>query len=351
MSGYTFSSERSLTSQRIYLYDNIKFLAILLVVMGHFIDVIAADSSDNWAGGIFLTIYSVHIPLFIFISGLFVKPMDKSSKFPKQRVISFVLIGIAMRIVYLILDLKFGCGYDVKYAVFDMYDTFAWFMWAMAVFNAIIWLFREYNTKVLLVLSLLIGCAAGYDNFLGDKFALMRIVVFLPFFIAGYMINPEKLAQILSNRILKLAAFFVVIGFIFVFFKSQTVYDIFRPMFTGRHNFSSLKDLYNLGFLVRLASYLISGVFGFSIMCLVVSAKIPFISAIGTKTIQIYFWHKLFLAVLISQNYFDAVSAGFDEPITSIIIILTAVVVTFICSAPIFSFPAKQLLAFGKSSL
>ncbi len=349
MSDYAFSGERSSGSQRIYLYDNIKFIAILLVVMGHFIDVIAVDGGDNWAKGTFITIYSVHIPLFIFISGLFVKPMDKSSKFPKQRVISFVLIGITMRIEYLILDIVLGN--TVKYAVFDMYDTFAWFMWAMAIFNAIIWLFREYNTKVLLVLSLLIGCAAGYDNFLGDKFALMRIVVFLPFFITGYMINPEKLAQILSKRIFKAVAFFIVIGFLFVFFKSQTVYDIFRPMFTGRHNFSSLKDLYNLGFLVRLASYLISGVFGFSIMCLVVSAKIPFVSAIGTKTIQIYFWHKLFLAVLISWNYFDAVSAGFDEPITSIIIILTAVVVTFICSAPIFSFPAKQLLAFGKPSL
>lgn len=348
MSGYAFSSERYLTSQRIYLYDNIKFLAILLVVMGHFIDVIAAHSSDNWARGIFLTIYSVHMPLFIFISGLFVKPMDKSSKFPKQRVISFVLIGIAMRIAYLLLDLMLGNA--VKYSVFDMYDTFAWFMWAMAVFNAIIWLFREYNTKVLLVLSLLIGCAAGYDSFLGDKFALMRITVFLPFFIAGYMINPEKLTQLLSNRILKLAAFFIVIGFIFVFFKSQTVYNIFRPMFTGRHDFTSLKDLYNLGFLVRLASYLISGVFGFSIMCLVVNVKIPFISAIGTKTIQIYFWHKLFLSVLISWNYFDVISAGFNEPVTSIIIILTAVAVTFICSVPIFSFPAKQLLAFGKSS-
>ena len=347
MSGYSFSSERSLTSQRIYLYDNIKFLAILLVVMGHFIDVIATDSDDNWARGIFLAIYSVHMPLFIFISGLFVKPMDKSSKFPKQRVISFILIGIVMRIVYLILDLIFGNA--VKYAVFDMYDTFAWFMWAMAVFDAIIWLFREYNTKMLLVLSLLIGCAAGYDNFLGDKFALMRITVFLPFFIAGYMINTEKLAEILSNRIFKLVAFFIVIGFLFVFFKSQTVYNIFRPMFTGRNDFTSLKDLYNLGFLVRLASYLISGIFGFSIMCLVMNIKIPFISAVGTKTMQIYFWHKLFLSGPVSWYYFEIITTVFNEPITSIIIILTAVVVTFICSAPIFSFPAKQLLAFGKS--
>lgn len=56
-------------AQRIYKFDNIKFLAILLVVLGHFADGYTNDSNmfDSW----FVFVYSFHAPLFIFLCGLF----------------------------------------------------------------------------------------------------------------------------------------------------------------------------------------------------------------------------------------------------------------------------------------
>ena len=158
---------------RIYLFDNIKFLAILLVVIGHAINFLTEADGNMLEKSLFLTIYSIHMPLFIFISGLFLRPMDKSTKFPKQKVISYILIGIVLRIMMSLLRLILGK--NVSYSLFDMYDSFAWFMWAIAVFITLMWIFREYNTKIILLLSLLVGCMAGYDKFLGDKLALMRI--------------------------------------------------------------------------------------------------------------------------------------------------------------------------------
>ena len=64
---------------RIYLFDNIKFLAILLVVIGHAINFLTETDGNMLEKSLFLTIYSIHMPLFIFISGLFLKPMDKST--------------------------------------------------------------------------------------------------------------------------------------------------------------------------------------------------------------------------------------------------------------------------------
>ena len=54
---------------RIFLWDNLKFFLICCVVVGHFAD--QYTDVSNAYGSIFLFIYSFHMPLFIFISGLF----------------------------------------------------------------------------------------------------------------------------------------------------------------------------------------------------------------------------------------------------------------------------------------
>lgn len=341
------SKSKTLQRERIYMFDNIKFLAILLVVIGHAIDFLTRQSGNWLEKSMFLTIYSVHMPLFIFISGLFVKPMDKSTKFPKQKVISFILIGIVLRIINSIFRLLIGM--KMNYAVMDMYDSFAWFMWAMAVFTALLWLFREYNTKVILILAILIGCMAGYDKFLGDEFALMRIVVFFPVFVAGYMLTPETLVELFSKKWLKVVSALIVAGFIALFFLNHDIYSYLRPVFTGRNNFTVLGDYYNYGFIVRLGCYVISGVFGFALMCLVPNKNLGLVSSTGAKTLQIYFWHRFILLLFERFSLYDRIETLTGGTIATALYLLIAVAVTFICALPLFSFPTKQLMSFGKT--
>lgn len=332
---------------RIYLFDNIKFLAILLVVIGHAINFLTETDGNMLEKSLYLTIYSIHMPLFIFISGLFLKPMDKSTKFPKQKVISYILIGIVLRIIMAVLRLLLGR--NMSYSLLDMYDSFTWFMWAMAVFITLIWIFREYNTKIILMLSLLIGCMAGYDKFLGDKFALMRIVVFLPFFIAGYMIKPEHLAAFLSKRWIKVVSIFIVIGFTALFFINNNIYPYLRPIFTGRNTFEVLGRFSKFGFAVRILCYIISTLFGLALMSLVPNINIGIISKTGSKTLQIYFWHQVFLVLLSHFGVYGLISSVTGDTIATAVYILIAFAVTFVCSLSVFSFPTKQLLSFGKN--
>lgn len=332
---------------RIYLFDNIKFLAILLVVIGHAINFLTETDGNMLEKSLYLTIYSIHMPLFIFISGLFLKPMDKSTKFPKQKVISYILIGIVLRIIMAVLRLLLGK--NMSYSLLDMYDSFTWFMWAMAVFITLIWIFREYNTKIILMLSLLIGCMAGYDKFLGDKFALMRIVVFLPFFIAGYMIKPEHLAAFLSKRWIKVVSIFIVIGFTALFFINTDIYPYLRPIFTGRNTFSVIGRFSKFGFAVRILCYIISTLFGLALMSLVPNRNLGRISKTGSKTLQIYFWHQVFLVLLSHFGVYGLISSVTGDTIATAVYILIAFAVTFVCSLSVFSFPTKQLLSFGKN--
>lgn len=342
-------TEKRLGKERIYLYDNIKFVAILLVVVGHSIGIIPEVANGNWLEkSLFTAIYSFHMPLFIFLSGLFVKPMDKSTKFPKQRVISFILIGVIIRVfmslLRLILNMK------PSYGVLDMYDTYAWFMWAMAIWLVITWIFREYDTKIILLLSLVVGCMAGLDKNLGDKLVLMRIIVFLPFFLIGYMLTPDGLLKLLSKRWLKITAVFVIAGLMLYFLLSHDVYTVLKPLFTGRNTFDFLKasELNNFGIPLRMLCYVISASLAVSVMCLIPNRNFGFITKMGTKTLQIYFWHRLILTVFESFKVYDKFEAHLGGTVASTLMVIIGVAITFLCALPIFEFPTKQLLLFGK---
>lgn len=334
------------SSYRIYLFDNIKFVAILLVVIGHAIDFLTVQDNNFFEKSLFLGIYSVHMPLFIFISGLFLKPMDKYTQFPKQKVISYILIGISMRIVNTVSALLLNAE-EQNFSVFSMYDSLSWFVGAMAILISIMWIFREYNTRILFLISLAIGCMAGYDKNLGDKFALMRVFVFLPFFIIGYMIKPENLANLLSNKWVKLVSAIIIAGIILLFLLNHDIY-IVRPIFTGRNRFTVLKELYDFGLLIRLGCYMFSAIFGLAIMYIIPKKKLLFVSSAGTKTLQIYFWHNVFIIVMERFKVYEFIASYTGETIATGLYIIIAVGITFVCTLPVFSFPTKQLLAFGK---
>ena len=69
---------KSGAKKRLYLYDNLKFLLIVLVVLGHLIDDSTVKLFGDGGGetgvpqakvfsGAFVFLYAFHMPLFLFI--------------------------------------------------------------------------------------------------------------------------------------------------------------------------------------------------------------------------------------------------------------------------------------------
>lgn len=336
--------------QRIYLFDNVKTLAIILVVIGHAINFLALSPSGNkLEKSLFVFIYSFHMPLFIFISGLFLKPMDKESKFPRGKFVSFLIIGIVLRAFTSILRLFLG--EKAEYSVLDMYDTYAWFMGVMAVFILLAWLLRSFDKRIILSVSVLVGCMAGFDGSLGDKLALMRIVIFFPIFLIGHYITPEQILKLASVKWLKIIAALLIVSFIVLCLTDMVFVTRFRTMFTGRNRFSALKDVpYSYLVFYRIAAYIISALLGLSLICLVPNRRLGYITALGGKTLQIYFWHKMFLITFEHFKLYERIQARTGDTAATAIYILIAVGVALLCSIPVFSFPTKQLLAMGRKT-
>ncbi len=81
--------------KRIYLWDNLKFILILLVVVGHFADRYT-DSNENMRL-LYFIIYIFHMPAFFMVSGLFSKKTVKEQKWKK--VFEYLWMFVAIKAV------------------------------------------------------------------------------------------------------------------------------------------------------------------------------------------------------------------------------------------------------------
>lgn len=79
--------------ERNYLFDNLKFLLIVLVVFGHSLEEISLE--HNYAI-IRAWIYSFHMPVFVFISGYFSKSVRRGAKVREKQ-----LLIVQYRTLYL----------------------------------------------------------------------------------------------------------------------------------------------------------------------------------------------------------------------------------------------------------
>lgn len=92
-------------AKRIALFDNIKGVLIILVVAGHFMHPV---HNDNLAlSAAFDVIYLFHMPLFVFVSGLFAKGAYREGHLNVNRMISFLVLGLAYQAAYLAISGSF----------------------------------------------------------------------------------------------------------------------------------------------------------------------------------------------------------------------------------------------------
>lgn len=314
--------------KRIFLWDNLKFILILLVVIGHFVSPYTGKSS--FFKELFAFIYSFHMPLFIFIAGYF----HKNEKII-EKIYFFILLRLILRLCifteYAIL------GEKPKFNVFIIPDI-TWFMFAMAAFILFAYLLRNIDCKFVLLMSIIIGCIAGYDSSINDYLASSRILVYFPYYMAGILAHQNKFfINCDSNTKTKVVSCLIVVLWflVCVFFLKYS--GKLTPFFTGRHPYA--KSYYYWGGLIRLFTYFLVSIIGYSIIKITPKNYIPLISDFGKRTLQVYFWHKIFLNIFLHYHILSICSTSIGKTIY----ILGAVAMTFLLSHKIMGFPVVNI--------
>lgn len=323
------------TSKRIERWDSVKGLLIFLVVFGHILDSVIrqADGGIRVHKAVFLFIYSFHMPLFVFISGLFSKRTIDQARYPK--IFSYLVLYFTLNVL-LLLE-KLAVGKDPGLNLFSD-SSVPWYALALFSFHLITIFLKRFSHKYVFILAILVACFAGYDSQIGDFLALSRTIVFYPFFFAGYCLKPEKLERIFAGRDRKVLSWILLfLIMIFILFHVKDLY-IARKLLTGRNPYSKLGDLEEWGFLLRLLYYLAAFFMG-TLVVMATPVHFPFgkgLATLGKSSLQIYALHRPLVALLFDITPFAAWIFGFRSRYQLVIMGISAAAVILICILPLW---------------
>lgn len=325
--------------KRIALWDNLKFLLIIFVVIGHYTQQFRADNETLQR--IYVFIYSFHMPIFIFVTGLFSKKAVDEKNIKK--VLPYLTCFFATTLILFIIKALLGWA-----PVFELFSPsgISWYLMSMFFMFLITMLIKDYKPQYIFVLSLIIGIMCGFvqtEN--PDFFTWMRTLTFYPFFCLGYISDREKIEKATNKISIKITAviFFVSIYLLIYFYPKQA--NKISRLNTARHTFSELGRFAPYGWELRLLTYAISFAAIFLLISLIPRKRIKSFTSLGERTLGIYMFHYVIIYtavyVLKIQNIFKSTSdIGF-----AYFIILIAILTAYICSNKGFNYIAQKLFS------
>ena len=130
------------------------------------------------------------------------------------------------------------------------------------------------------------------------------------------------------------------------FTRIDTLFPYIR-LLTSRNPYSTI-HVAGIGFKDRLLFYLITSIISTAFISLTPAPAIPLLHTTGSRTLQIYFWHRSFLIIFEELHVYELIERFTGSLAATVIYLIIAVGLVLLCSLPVFSFPTKQILGIAK---
>lgn len=270
-----------------YLVDNIKVLLIFLVVFNHIIafQLVKVDVIVRY---VWYAITIFHMPAFVFMSGYLSKKPQDVLKNVKNLLIPYILGYSLTWYAYVWL------GRSMDYELLRPSGTVMWYVLALFIYRLTIEALGK--VRFIVPLSIIFALWAGTRPEFTTYLSSSRIVVFFPFFVAGYLWKSDytKVVRKFKGKWVLIPISGLLLYAIPNFMMENNIpIDIFR----GNHTYQ-LCGMDNItGMLIRLLMYLVSFVLILTFLALIPDIKLP-ITFIGRNTMGIYFFHYPIMIVL-----------------------------------------------------
>lgn len=313
--------------ERIQKWDNLKAFLIFCVVFGHCLD-FHTDSSET-IRSLFVIIYTFHMPLFLFVSGMFSKGAINNKRIDKM--LGYLVLYLVAKIVDWIYFGIFTQNYRIELL---SASGLPWFMFILFACGIITMGIKNISPKYCGILIVIIGCMAGYDTDIGDYLCLARLLVFYPFYYLGFCIEPKWIEEQCHNYKRKIMACGIIaITSLLIWMLGDNIYFL-RYFLSGRNSYASIGEIYSIyGAIVRLFCYIIGVVFSYAIIVLTPDkVKFNWITKIGRNTLAIYIFHYPVLYLLYNQFNIELVYEKVFATHPNIMVIPVAVIITLILS-------------------
>ncbi|MFF1358336.1 acyltransferase family protein [Streptomyces sp. NPDC058297] len=220
-------------------FDNAKYLAIVLVAMGHAWEPLRGDSRA--AAALYITVYTFHMPAFIVISGYFSRSFDASPARLKRLVTGVAVPYVIFEVAYTFF--KRWADDDPTYPI-SLLDPWylTWFLIALFIWRLTTPLWKIVHWPVPLALAVAVLASVSPD--IGDDLDLQRVLQFLPFFVLGLVLKPEhfQLVRRREARILAVPVFAAALLFAYWaaprmnaawFYRRDSAQELAAPGWSG----------------------------------------------------------------------------------------------------------------------
>ena len=324
---------------RIPYLDNMKFVLISLVVLGHTLALISDRS--HLASALLNFIYLFHMPVFVFVSGLFAGSSYKEGKggLNANRVIGFIVLYLLIYSAFWLIGIASnrGWAYNPSYT-----NSLAWYMLSMAWWTISIPFVSKFGILRTSIIGVTLSLIIGFNTQFGGFLVLSRTIVFAPFFYLGYFIQPRRFVvfskRLRNSRGFIIAAAFTLFALFYLTYVNNDAASDFHKLVVGYNSYDKIGGVFaspTLAFLGRILFYIIALISGICFSSLV-PQKSTAITLLGQRTLSIYSLHLIILNFITWMLPFDTMLSQLDSHSALILIfVLSFVLVIGLSLKPI----------------
>ncbi|AMB57903.1 acyltransferase family protein [Microterricola viridarii] len=168
--------------RRVPLWDNARWIAVTLMVIGHGILKLIAESDAAYS--VYLVIYAFHVPVFVTVSGYFAKSATPGGRQMKGIITSIVLPYIIFETIWSVIHWLNGGAFKLDYS---SASWTLWFLLSLAVWR--VTLPYVVLLRWPLTIAIAVSLGVGYFGNVDSLFALSRTLGLFPFFVLGWSLR------------------------------------------------------------------------------------------------------------------------------------------------------------------
>ncbi|MFE9925927.1 acyltransferase family protein [Streptomyces sp. NPDC005774] len=307
------------------LFDNAKYLAIVLVAVGHAWEPLRSESRTVTA--LYTLVYAFHMPAFIIISGYFSRSFDWSPGKIKRLITGVAVPYVVFEVAYTLFTRWSDSEPDRPISLLDpLYLT--WFLAALFIWRLTTPIWRALRWP--LPIALTIAALATLAPSIGKDLDLHRTLQFLPYFVLGLSLKKEHFETV-RRREVRILAVPVFAGALIVAHWAVTRMNY--AWFFHKSSAEGLAAPAWYGPVMTLAVFGCSTVLVAAFVALVPRRRTWF-TALGAGTLYGYLLHGFFIQAAGHWNW--SRNDWFHTPLGGIAVtVIAAVVVTALCTAPV----------------
>lgn len=332
------------SKERMPFFDNLKGILIMLVVIGHFFNgAVAANILPAWH--IFDFIYAFHMPLFIFVSGVFCKSAySPKTGFRAGTVLYYLALCWLMYLALWAPQAALGVAEPLNFLTVDA--SMPWYLMALAIYCALTPLFSALKPAFAIGCAFAIAVLSGLVD-VGDTLSASRAITFLPFFLIGYYLHPRTILRCIAKLGGKLTlarvCAVILIAAVFLGFHALSLdqMQLNQVIFTGNEPYaaamvfvSGANELSCCA--VRIAGFALALLMGTCLMLLTPRTEVFALSRTGRHTLQVYILHAFVSYVLTYLGTAAMLYQMMPPMAADIAIIIAGVLVSILLGWPNF---------------